>query len=134
MTTVLVDADVLLDFLTEDSEWQDWSASMLADAAQNGQVAINPVIYAEVSVGFDTIEKVEDALPRDYFIRAPLPWDAAFLAAKAFERYRRRGGTKRSPLPDFFIGAHAAVAGMTLLTRDARRYRTCFPKLRIISP
>ena len=134
MTTVLVDANVLLDFLTEDSEWYEWSASMLADAAQNGQVAINPVIYAEVSVGFDTVENVEDALPTDYFIRAPLPWDAAFLAAKAFERYRRRGGTKRSPLPDFFIGAHAGVTGMTLLTRDARRYRTYFPKLRIIAP
>ena len=134
MTTVLVDANVLLDFLTEDSEWYKWSASMLADAAQNGQVAINPVIYAEVSVGFDTVENVEDALPTDYFIRAPLPWDAAFLAAKAFERYRRRGGTRRSSLPDFFIGAHAAVTGMTLLTRDARRYRTYFPKLRIIAP
>ena len=134
MTTVLVDANVLLDFLTEDTEWHEWSASMLADAAQNGQVAINSVIYAEVSVGFDTIEKVEDALPSDYFIRAPLPWDAAFLAAKAFERYRRRGGTRRSSLPDFFIGAHAAVTGMTLLTRDARRYRTYFPKLRIIAP
>ena len=134
MTTVLVDANVLLDFLTEDSEWYEWSASMLADAAQNGQVAINPVIYAEVSVGFDTVENVEDALPTDYFIRAPLPWDAAFLAAKAFERYRRRGGTRRSSLPDFFIGAHAAVTGMTLLTRDARRYRTYFPKLRIIAP
>ena len=134
MRTVLVDANVLLDFLTEDSEWHDWSASMLADAAQNSQVAINPVIYAEVSVGFDTIEKVEDALPSDYFIRAPLPWDAAFLAAKAFERYRRRGGIRRSSPPDFFIGAHAAVTGMTLLTRDARRYRTYFPKLRIIAP
>ena len=134
MATVLVDANVLLDFLMEDSEWHDWSASMLADAAQNGQVAINPLIYAEVSVGFDTIDEVEDALPSDYFIRAPLPREAAFLAAKAFERYRRRGGTKRSPLPDFFIGAHAAVTGMTLLTRDARRYRTYFPKLRIIAP
>ena len=85
-------------------------------------------------MGFETIEEVDEVLPRDYFLRLHLPWEAAFLGAKAFERYRRRGGTKRSPLPDFYIGAHAAVAGMTLLTRDARRYRTYFPKLRIIAP
>lgn len=77
---------------------------------------------------------VEEALPHDYFTRAPLPWDAAFLAAKVFERYRRGGGTRTTALPDFFIGAHAAVAGMTLLTRDARRYRTYFPKLKLIAP
>src|SRR5690606_11983475 len=98
-----------------------------------GPVAINPIIYAEVSVGFDTIEEVEDALPHDYFRRDPLPREASFLAAKCFQGYRRRGGAGRSPLPDFFIGAHAAVAGMTLLTRDARRYRTYFPKLKIIA-
>ena len=134
MQTVLVDTNVLVDYFDEGSEWNDWSASMLVEATHTGQLAINPVIYAEVCVGFDTIEEVEDALPSDYFVRAPLPWEAAFLAARAFERYRRRGGLKRSPLPDFYIGAHAAVAGMTLLTRDARRYRTYFPKLRIIAP
>ena len=134
MTTVLVDSNVLLDYFTEDRDWRDWSASMLVDAAQNGQVAINPVIYAEVCVGFDTIEEVEDVLPREYFIRAPLPWEAAFLAAKAFERYRRRGGAKTTTLPDFLIGAHAMVAGMILLTRDPRRYRPYFPKLRLIAP
>jgi len=134
MTTVLVDTNVLLDFFTEDSEWRDWSASMLADAAQNGQVAINPVIYAEVSVRYDRMEDLDSALPGDYFIRAPFPWEAAFLVAKAFERYRRGGGVQTTPLSDFFIGAHAAVTGMSLLTRDARRYRTYFPKLRIIAP
>lgn len=134
MMTTLVDSNVLLDYLTDDDEWLDWSSSMLNAAGESGAVAINPIIYAEVSVRFDTIEDVEEALPRAYFERAPLPWEAAFLAARAFEQYRRRGGTKRSPLPDFFIGAHAAVAGMTLLTRDARRYRTYFPKLRIIAP
>ena len=83
---------------------------------------------------YDRIEDVEAALPHDYFIRAPLPWEAAFLAAKCFEKYRRRGGTRRSPLPDFFVGAHAAVAGMALFTRDPRRYRAYFPRLTLIAP
>ena len=134
MTTVLVDTNVLVDVFTEDGEWSDWSASMLIEAARNGQLAINPIIYAEVSIGFDRIEDVDDVLPSDYFIRTPLPWEAAFLAAKAFERYRTQGGIRTTPLPDFFIGAHATVAGMTLLTRDARRYRTYFPRLKIIAP
>ena len=107
---------------------------MLTQAADHGAVAINPIIYAEISVAYPAIEDVEEALPHEYFMRAQLPWEAAFLAGKCFERYRRRGGNKRSPLPDFYIGAHAAVTGMTLLTRDARRYRAYFPKLRIIAP
>jgi predicted nucleic acid-binding protein len=134
ISSTLVDSNVLLDYLTDDSEWFDWSSSMLSEAGQMGSVTINPIIYGEVSVRFDHIEDVEAALPSRYFLRASLPWEAAFLAAKAFERYHRQGGSERSPLPDFFIGAHAAVTGMTLLTRDARRYRTYFPKLRIISP
>jgi predicted nucleic acid-binding protein len=134
MSTVLVDSNVIIDLLDRDGEWADWSAAMLTDAAERGRLVINPIIYAEVSVEYDDVDEVEDALPHDYFLRAPLPWEAAFLAGKCFERYRRRGGTKRSPLPDFYIGAHAAVTGMTLLTRDARRYRTYFPKLRIIAP
>jgi predicted nucleic acid-binding protein len=95
---------------------------------------INPVIYAEVSVGFERIEDVDDALPADYYRRLPLPFEAAFLAAQCFVKYRRRGGDRRSPLPDFYIGAHAAIAGFTLLTRDARRYKTYFPSLQIIAP
>jgi predicted nucleic acid-binding protein len=95
---------------------------------------INPVIYAEVSVGFDRIEDVDDALPASYYRRLPLPFEAAFLAGQCFVKYRRRGGDRRSPLPDFYIGAHAAIAGFTLLTRDARRYKTYFPSLRIIAP
>ena len=134
MPATLVDTNVLFDFLSEDEEWFDWSAAMLSDAAERGPVVINPIVYAEVSVRYQRIEDVELALPREYFVRAPLPWDAAFLAAKCFERYRRRGGSRRSPLPDFFIGAHAAVAGLTLLTRDPRRYRTYFPKLTVIAP
>ena len=134
MRTTLVDTNVLFDYLSEDGEWFEWSAAMLSDAGEAGPVAINPVIYAEVSVRYDRIDDVEEALPSAYFSRLQLPWEAAFLAAKCFERYKKRGGARTSPLPDFFIGAHAAVAGMTLLTRDARRYRTYFPRLRIIAP
>jgi predicted nucleic acid-binding protein len=131
---VLVDSNVLLDVLTEDPRWFDWSADALARCADVSGLAINPIVYAEVSVGFDRIEDVESALPSDVFVRSPLPWDAAFLAGKCFESYRRRGGEKRSPLPDFYIGAHAAVSGLSLLTRDPARYRTYFPKVTLISP
>lgn len=130
----LVDSNVILDIVIEDGEWLDWSASMLARSAQAGRLVINPLIYAEVSCGYDRIEDLDDAIPPEYFVREPLPWTAAFLAAKAFVKYRRRGGSRPAPLPDFYIGAHAALAGYTLLTRDARRYRTYFPKLRIIAP
>jgi predicted nucleic acid-binding protein len=130
----LVDTNVLFDFLSEDAEWFDWSAAMLSDAAERGPIVINPVIYAELSVRYDRVEDVDLALPSDYFVRTQMPWDAAFLAAKCFARYRRRGGRAAAPLPDFFIGAHAAVAGLALLTRDARRYRTYFPRLRLIAP
>jgi predicted nucleic acid-binding protein len=134
LRATLVDSNVIIDCLDPDSEWADWSAAMLTEAANHGAVAINPVICAEVSVTYRAIESVETALPRAYFVREQLPWEAAFLAGKCFEQYRRRGGTKRSPLPDFYIGAHAAVTGMSLLTRDARRYRKYFPRLRIVAP
>jgi predicted nucleic acid-binding protein len=130
----LVDSNVILDVVTDDSEWGDWSASMLADAAQQGRLVINPLIYAEVACGFARIEDLDAALPAEYFTREPLPWPAAFLAARAFLSYRRRGGSRPTPLPDFFIAAHAAVAGYTLLTRDRRRYKTYFPKLRLVEP
>ena len=97
-------------------------------------LVINPLVYAEVSTCFDRIEDLEAALPQDAFRREALPYDAAFLAGKCFLAYRRRGGTRRSPLPDFYIGAHAAVAGYRLLTRDASRYRTYFPRLELIAP
>jgi predicted nucleic acid-binding protein len=132
--TTLVDSNVILDVVTEDVEWVDWSASMLASAAQQGRLVINPLIYAEVACGFARIEELDAALPPEYFTREPLPWPAGFLAAKAFLAYRRRGGSRTSPLPDFFIGAHAALAGYTLLTRDRRRYESYFPKLRVIAP
>jgi predicted nucleic acid-binding protein len=130
----LVDSNVILDILTEDTEWLDWSAAMLARLAESGRLVINPLVYTEVSLRFDSIEDLDESLPPDYFIREPLPWDAAFLAARVFVKYRRRGGARRHPFPDFYIGAHAAVAGYTLLTRDARRYRPYFPKLRILAP
>lgn len=131
---VLVDTNVLLDIATEDPLWLDWSASRLSQAANRDGLAINPVVYAELSVHFETIEALEAALSGYPFERLALPWDAAFLAGKAYRRYRSRGGAKRSPLPDFYIGAHAAVSGLTLLTRDAKRYRDYFPKLRLIAP
>lgn len=134
MAGVLVDSNVLLDLLIPDPVWEQWSSAALADAGQNRVLVINPIIYSEVSTGFDRIEDLDKALPPEMFRRDPLPWDAAFLAGKSFLEYRRRGGAKRSPLPDFYIGAHAAVAGMELLTRDAARYRTYFPRLQLICP
>ena len=130
----LVDTNVLLDIVIEDDEWLAWSSAAVADAARRGSIVINPIIYAEVSGAYEDIETMDRALPADYYVREPLPWDAAFLAGRAYVAYRRRGGVRRSPLPDFYIGAHAAVAGHTLLTRDPGRYRAYFPKLRIIAP
>ena len=134
VSATLVDSNVIIDVASGDAEWFDWSQWRLTQAAERGALVINPIIYAEVAAGYDTIEALNEALPPEFYTRAALPWEAAFLAAKAFQQYRRRGGTKTSALPDFFIGAHAAFAGMTLLTRDARRYRTSFPKLRLIAP
>lgn len=134
MSRVLVDTNVLLDVFTEDPVWFDWSAEALANHAENSVLVINPIIYAEASVRFDRIEDLEEALPADRFEREPLPWEAAFLAGKSYFVYRKRGGERRSPLPDFYIGAHAAVRGMALLTRDAPRYRTYFPALQLIAP
>jgi predicted nucleic acid-binding protein len=133
MADVLVDSSVLLDVISEDEEWIDWSAWMLEDAGTHGRLVINPIIYAEISVRVDSIEDLDDDLGL-FVSRRPLPWDAAFLAGKCFERYRRAGGTRTAPLPDFFIGAHAAVEDLTLLTRDPRRFRAYFPTVRIIAP
>ena len=134
MNSTLVDSNVLIDLFDEASEWRDWSDTMLTRCAARGPLIINPIVFAEVSAGFDSIEDVELALPESYLRREPLPWAAAFLAGRAFVRYRRHGGKRPAPLPDFYIGAHAAVSGHTLLTRDARRYRDYFPKLRVIAP
>ena len=134
MATVLVDSNVLLDVLTEDPSWYRRSASALSRIADRADLALNPIIYAEISVGFDSMEELEEAVPPNYFKRLSLPWDAAFLAGKCFVQYRRSTGAKRAPLPDFYIGAHAAVMGFELLTRDRSRYQTYFPDLCILSP
>jgi predicted nucleic acid-binding protein len=134
MTAILVDSNVILDVFTEDTNWSERSSAALAEAAETARLVINPVVYAEVSIRFPRIEDLDAALPRDRFIREPIPFEAAFLAGKAFLAYRRRGGPRPSPLPDFFIGAHAAVAGYRLLTRDPDRFRTPYPKLDLIMP
>jgi predicted nucleic acid-binding protein len=131
---ILVDSNVLLDVLTEDATWYARSSARLAAVAEHSDLVINPIIYAEISIGFARIEDLEAALPADAFRREALPWEAAFLAGKCFLRYRRSRGSRRSPLPDFYIGAHAAVRGMSLLTRDAARYRTYFPQLALVLP
>lgn len=134
MSAALVDSNVILDILTEDARWLAWSADALARTADTMRLVINPIIYAEVSVRFTRIEDLDAALPKEMFERESVPYEAAFLAGKVFQSYRRRGGPKRSPLPDFFIGAHAAIAGYRLLTRDARRYRTYFPSVQLMAP
>jgi predicted nucleic acid-binding protein len=134
MTDVLVDSNVILDVLTEDPQWLQWSAANLAECANQGALIINPIIYAEVSIAFEQITELDAALPPEFFRRAPLPWETAALAGRSYLEYRRRGGERRSPLPDFYIGAHAVIAGVSLLTRDINRYRTYFPTLQLIAP
>ena len=134
MTAVLVDSNVILDVATQDKVWSEWSSATLARVAEHAVLVVNPIIYAEVSVGYTRIEDLEAALPSALFRRDPLPWEAAFLAGKAFLVYGKRGGPRRSPLPDFYIGAHAAIGGFRLLTRDASRYSHYFPTLQLIAP
>ncbi|MGH3908436.1 MAG: type II toxin-antitoxin system VapC family toxin [Pseudonocardiaceae bacterium] len=130
----LVDSSVILDIVTEDPTWAQWSEGALAKARDEGRLMINPIVYAEVSTGFDKVEDLDDAVPVDDFEREPLPYEAGFVAGKAFLAYRKRGGQRRSPLPDFCIGAHAAVRRYRLLTRDVARYRTYFPSVELIGP
>ena len=130
----MVDSNVLLDLATEDPRWYAWSAAAGESAADRFRLVINAIIYGEVSAGYSRMEDLDDRLPKSIFEREAIPYEAAFLAGQSFLLYRRRGGVKRSPLPDFFIGAHAAVAGYQLLTRDTARYRTYFPKLPLITP
>jgi predicted nucleic acid-binding protein len=130
----LVDACVILDLTTNDPKWADWSEEAIAQAADEGPLVINPIVYAEVSVDFASIEELDEVLHGADLRREPLPFDAGFLAGKAYLTYRRRGGTRRSPLADFYIGAHAAVAGHRLLTRDAARYSTYFPTVSLLTP
>jgi len=133
-SATLIDSCILLDVITGDKQWADWSAAQIAVAIDAGRAVINPLIYAEVSVGYQTVEEMEKLLPSDSYAREQLPYLAGFAAGKAFLQYRRSGGQKRSPMPDFYIGAHAAVAGYQLLTRDVSRYRTYFPTIDLIVP
>ena len=134
LPVTLVDSSVMLDILTQDAAWSQWSGDALARARDHGALVINPIIYAEVSAGFNRIEDLDDAVPAADFEREPLPYQAGFLAGKAFLSYRKRGGQRRSPWPDFYIGAHAAVRRYQLLTRDAARYHTYFPTVELICP
>ena len=131
---VLVDSNVILDSAYDDPEWRAWSEAAVEQAGEEAILVINPIIYAEVSIGYAPIEHVEAVLPANRFRREMLPCEAAFLAGKSFLRYRRQGGLRRSPLPGFYIGAHAAVCGYRLLTRDVARYRTYFPRVPLIAP
>jgi predicted nucleic acid-binding protein len=134
MSTTLVDSNVLLDLVTDDPKWADWSIRQLDGAAIRGTLAINDIVYAEISVRFTTIEALDTVLNEAGIAMAAIPRPALFLAGKAFQRYRAAGGARTGVLPDLFIGAHAAVAGLTLLTRDVRRYRTYFPTIDLITP
>lgn len=130
----LVDANVLIDVATHDKRWFGWSRQALVEAADRGLLAINPIIYAELGVNYQSARELDGAFPERDFARLPLPYEAAHLAGRTFLAYRRAGGARRSPLPDFYIGAHAVVEGLRLLTRDARRYRTYFPGLALVAP
>jgi hypothetical protein len=131
---ILVDSNVILDLVTDDPRWADWSERILEHYAASEALFINDQIYAEVSIGFHRIEEVDQALFRGDFIHLPFPKEALFLAGKIFLQYRRAGGVRLSPLPDFFIGAHAAVSRLPLLTRDRGRYQTYFPTIELITP
>ena len=130
----MIDSNVILDVVSRNQEWFEWSSNTIQTLSQNDIFVINSIIYSEVSIGYADIKEVEDLFMPSYFVREPLPWEACFLAGKCFLNYRKKGGTKTSPLPDFFIGSHALVRGYVLLTRDSARYRTYFPKLQLIAP
>jgi predicted nucleic acid-binding protein len=134
VSVVLVDSNVIIDVAVHDPIWGDWSAGKLVDLRAGHVLVINAMVYAEVAVSYTRPEDLETVLPLELFRREHLPWDAAFLAGRCYREYRRRGGARRSPLPDFFIGAHAAVMGYRLLTRDTTRYRSYFPTVELIAP
>jgi predicted nucleic acid-binding protein len=131
---VLVDTNVLLDVLQDDPQWAAWSQEKLDAASTTDTLAINPVIYSELSVAFDRIEELEAVIAEGSLAVEPIPREALFLAGKVFLNYRRNRGTKQSVLPDFYIGAHAAVMQWPILTRDVGRYRTHFPTVSLITP
>jgi len=129
---ILVDSNVILDIVTADSHWCEWSIDTLSELAEHHYLAINPIVYAEISIGFTEIEILEESIT--LFKKLPIPYEACFLAGKVFKKYRQNSGTKNQPLPDFFIGAHAVIDKLKLVTRDKKRYRHYFPSLSLISP
>lgn len=131
---ILVDSNIILDVTGQDPTWMEWSAKQIADWGSREPLAINCLIYAEISIDYARADDLDLDLGEWGFVKLELPYEAGFIAGKAFLQYRQRGGARLSPLPDFYIGAHALVAGMRLLTRDASRYRTYFPKLKLIAP
>lgn len=131
---ILVDSNVIIDVMSEDATWSAWSIAALEEAADGDEIAINPIIFAELAFGFETMAALDLALGEGDFRRLPLPYEAGFVAGRAFVEYRRRGGVRSSPLPDFYIGAHAAIQGLRLLTRDPRRYQSYFPGVQLIAP
>ncbi len=130
----LVDTNVLLDVFTDDPQWRPWSEIALGEAIGAGPIGINPIIYAEASLAFEAVEALDRQLETLMLDRLPLPYGAAFEAARAYRRYRNAGGVRSAPLPDFYIGAHAENDGLTLITRDARRFQTYFPAVTLVSP
>jgi hypothetical protein len=134
LTPVLVDTNVLLDVATLDPVWEPWSRAALDAAQESASLVINAIVYGELAMGYPTLEDLDASLPLDLYRREAVPFEAAFLASRSYQEYLRRGGTRSTPLPDFYIGAHAAVAGYRLLTRGAARYRTYFPRLTLIAP
>ncbi|MFM9878187.1 MAG: type II toxin-antitoxin system VapC family toxin [Rhodoglobus sp.] len=130
----LIDSNVLIDISTRDADWYAWSSAVLALCFRAGPVHINPVIYSEISARYGDPRELDQLVPASAYKRLPIPYRAAFLAGKAHEAYRRRGGIRTATLPDFFIGAHALVEGLTIVTRDARRYREAFPQVRVVAP
>ena len=130
----LVDTNVLLDIFTDDTQWRSWSENAIREALVIGPIGINPIVYAETSLAFADAEPLDQLLAELMLERWPLPYHAAFIAGRAYRRYRRAGGARRTPLPDFYIGAHAATDDLTLVTRDAGRYRTYFPSVKLLTP
>jgi predicted nucleic acid-binding protein len=131
---VMVDSNVLIDVLENDPAWYPWSSEQLEPLIASQRAVINSIIYVEIAANFATIEALEHAISEYGLVREELPWEAAFMASQAYKLYRKRGGAKRSPLPDFYIGAHAALAGYPLVTRDPDRYRRYFARLKLIAP
>ena len=134
MKGVLVDSNIVLDVFLNDPKWADWSESKLDEYDQSGALYINAIVYCEISIGFDRIEDLESAIAKAGFQMLEIPKEALFLAGKAYLKYKERKGTKRTPLPDFYIGAQAAVFNLDLITRDVSRYQRYFPTVKLITP